>query len=96
MACINKKGSSKIGLNFLTRRIWLWAIGKGNTLTASHIIWVETIIADKEFRDMKQGVTEWKLNPRLFDKSAKQLGPFQVDLFVSRLNFQMLPYFSFS
>ena len=96
VACINKKGSTKPILNNFTRIIWLWAIKNNNFLTASHIPGKENIIADTESRKLIQSETEWKLNPNIFNNIVAKLGPFQADLFASRLNFQMIPYFSWN
>ena len=96
VACINRKGSSKEHLNSLTRQIWLWAIKNNNFLTASHIPGVNNVIADAESRKLTQGETEWKLNPTIFKKINDKLGPFEVDLFASRLNYQMIPFFSWN
>ena len=96
VACINRKGSTKPSLNKLVRTIWLWAIKNKNVLTASYLPGKHNIIADTESRNLSQGETEWKLNSNIFNKIVLNLGPFQADLFASRLNFQMTPYFSWN
>ena len=76
--------------------MWLWANKNNNLLTASHILGVNNVIADGESRKLTQGETEWKMNLSILKRLNNKLGPFQVDLFASRLNYQMLPYFSWN
>ena len=51
------------------------------------------MLADKESRE-KRLDTEWKLNPELFDCIVTLRGTVSVDLFASRLNYQLKPFVS--
>ena len=44
----------------------------------------QNVIADEVSRHMKDR-SDWKLNPKVFDQINKQWGPFEIDLFASRL-----------
>ena len=92
---INKMGSCKENINNIIRDIWLFCMERNIKITASHIPGVKNVIADKLSRSHKIDL-EWKLNPKIFDKLKKILGPFDIDLFSSRINFQMKPYASWN
>ncbi len=49
--------------------------------------------ADKESRNASDS-TEWSLNDSIYNSIAKLWGPFQIDLFASRLNFKVSNYVS--
>ena len=51
------------------------------------------MLADKESRE-KRSDTEWKLNPELFYCIVTLWGAVSVDLFASRLNYQLKPFVS--
>ena len=51
------------------------------------------MLADKESRG-KHSDIEWKLNPELFDCIVTLWGTVSVDLFASRLNYQLKPFMS--
>ena len=51
------------------------------------------MLADKESREAYSD-TEWKLNPKLFDCLVTLWGTVSVDLFASRLNYQLKPFLS--
>ena len=93
MACINKQGSTKIACNNLTREIFLWCQKTDTKITAIHIAGKLNVIADfMSRRDKSQ--TEWMLNVDIFRKINALLGPFEIDLFASRINNQLVKYVS--
>ena len=49
--------------------------------------------ADSESRVFSTS-TEWSLHPEVFDHINEMWGPFEIDLFASRLNFQVPTYVS--
>ena len=51
------------------------------------------MLTDKESRE-KRLDTEWKLNTKLFDCIVTLWGTVSVDLFTSRLNYQLKPFVS--
>ena len=82
--CINRKGSCKPHLNTLIRDIWLWCIQHDFDITAIHVPGVDNI-ADHGSR--KHGLeTEWCLKQSEFIKIENKYGPFDIDLFASRIN----------
>ena len=95
VSCITKFGSCKPKLNHITRDIWLHCFQRKNFITASHIAGKHNVIADKLSREHKVEL-EWKLNPNTFSLLSSVLGPFDVDLFASRVNFQFKPYISWN
>jgi len=93
VSCISRFGSCKPHLNDITRDIWIHCMNRDNFITASHIAGKHNIIADKLSRNHRIEL-EWKLNPAIFNLLSLVRGPFQIDLFASRVNFQMKPYIS--
>ena len=93
VASINKKTSNKGKINNITREIWLWCMKTNNIIRAAHIPGVENVTADKESRQLRRD-TEWKLNPSVFEKLQKIFGNMEVDMFASRLNYQIKTYVS--
>ena len=94
VACINKMGSSKFQLNKLTREIWDFTISHHNFIAATFIPGKINLIPDKESRNKRYVETEWNLNSQTFDIINKAFGPFNVDLFASRLNYKVKHYVS--
>lgn len=76
--------------NTITRNIWVWRIQRNIWLSASRLPGVENFVADKESR-LKHDNTEWKLNPKLFDKLGQIWPKPEIDLFPSRLILHILP-----
>lgn len=80
-------------MDSITKEIWEWAIKRNIHLTAVHIPGIENVKADflsRHFLDQM----EWKLNPHLFQEIVHVLFHPQVDLFASRLNYQLPKYVS--
>ena len=85
---INSMGGRSLACNQITRELWIWCANPRIWLSAVHIPGKENVLADKESRE-KRSDTEWKLNPELFDCIATLWGTVSVDLFASRLNYQL-------
>ena len=83
------------GRNFteLDRTLWLWCLQRDISLIAEHLPGVQNAIADEESRVMKDR-TDWKLNPEVFRRINRRLGPLTVDLFASCLTIQLPHFFS--
>ena len=92
MSCINRKGSAKEVLNSLARLIWLWALDRNIMIHACHIPGSKNTSADSESRKKRQ--VEWKLKTEVFKELEQIRGPFLVDLFASRISFQVDKYVS--
>ena len=74
-------------------QLWLWCIDHRILLSASHIPGKQNLLADKESRK-KRADFEWKLNHKLFQSVVLLGGTPSVDLFTSRLNYQLKPFVS--
>lgn len=93
---INHMGTSKSNIrNALTKSIWLWCCERNIWLTAVHIPGVDNVVADQQSR-ITNTSTEWSLNQQIFHDAISRLGftP-DIDLFASRINYQIKPYVSF-
>ena len=73
--------------------MWLWCIDKGIWLSAAHLPGSQNVQADRASR-IFHDQTEWKLDPDIFHRITSQLIKPEVDLFASRLNFQLDRYVS--
>ena len=91
---INKKGGRKKDLNEIARRIWLWAKEREIWLSAEHLPGVFNVQSDMTSRKQYAFEMEWRLDTTIFQCIDRQFGPFQVDLFATRLNAQCQKYFS--
>ena len=89
----NMDGSHSLHCNALTRDMWLWCIVKGIWLSAAHLPGSQNIQADRASR-IFHDQTEWKLDQDIFHRITSQLIKPEVDLFASRLNFQLDRYVS--
>jgi ribonuclease HI len=91
---INKQGSTQsANCNRITRTIWFWAIDRDIWLSATHCpgkLNIEADAASHIFNDS----TEWKLDPTIFYSICEVFSKPTIDLFASRLNFQLQPYSS--
>lgn len=92
ISCINKKGSAKKDCNDVTRSIWLWCLERNIKILAVHIPGINNVEADKESRKIRK--SEWKLDRAIFEMVNDMFGPFDIDLFASRLSKQVDVYMS--
>jgi hypothetical protein len=93
---INHMGTSKSDLrNALSKSMWLWCRTRNIWLTAVHIPGVENVEADHQSR-ITNTSAEWSLNKQIFYDAISRLGVTpNIDLFASRINYQIEPYVSF-
>ncbi len=77
--------------NELARTIWEWCIQKQIWLSATYLPGVLNVEADKQSR-LRHDNTEWQLNPHVFQMLVHLWGAPSIDLFASRLNYQITPY----
>ena len=91
----NKGGTHSVECNHIAQDIWSWGIQQGNWLSATHIPGVCNGAADHMSRVFHDN-TEWKLNPDIFSAICLDMGTGRpnIDLFASRLNYQVIPYVS--
>jgi hypothetical protein len=94
VAYINSMDGSRSPLsNDMAREIREWCMTKNIWLTASHIPGKLNVVADKVSRVFDDS-KEWKLDTDLFCKLTSHFGIPEVDMFASRLDYQMMPFVS--
>ena len=76
-----------------TKSIWEFLLSKGLNLTAEYIPTDLNTEADHESRNV-QDWTEWKLCPTVFQQVCQQFGHPDMDLFASRVSYQIPNYMS--
>ena len=93
---LNKMGSShSIICDSLVRDIWAFAISQNLWISASHIPGKQNAEADKESREHELQ-TEWKLSASIFQEITSHFQRYpDIDLFASRLNYQLKPFVSY-
>lgn len=91
---INSMGGTKsTECNALTKSIWLLCIENDIWLTACHLPGKLNVDADHNSRHFNDK-TEWHLRPDIFSKVTHVLGRPEIDMFASRLNYQLKNYVS--
>ena len=68
----------------ITKDLWMWCLQRSITLRTQHLPGKENITADEESRVIRDK-SDWMLNPSIFHRIQKNLGPVYLDLFASRL-----------
>ena len=91
---LSKYGGRKEHLNELTRQIWFWCISRNIKLSVFHLPGKLNTEADFLSRHLSVDM-EWKLNATIFRIISNIYGPFEIDLFASRLNNQLNKYASY-
>ena len=86
-------GSRSPECNHVAHRIWIWAKERNIWLTATHIPGIENVEADAQSRQFNDR-TEWKLDSKIFQRITDKLFSPEIDLFASRLNYQLKPFVS--
>lgn len=89
----NMGGSRSPECNHVAHRIWIWAKERNIWLTATHIPGIENVEADAQSRQFNDR-TEWKLDSKIFQRITDKLFSPEIDLFASRLNYQLKPFVS--
>ena len=81
--------------NAIGKQIWEWCIAKKIWLSASYIPGKHNVTADVEPL-RKQNGSEWMINEKILQQCLESLssGP-DIDLFASRMNYQLEKYVSF-
>ena len=87
----NMGGSHSIPCNNITRVIWLWCKDRETWIIPEHILGVENTEADLASRVFNDQ-TEWKLDPQVLTDIFTLFGRLVLDLFASRLNYQLPHY----
>jgi hypothetical protein len=93
VAYINKMGGTHSqGLAKLAIDLWEWCFQKDMMVSAQHLPGYLNVRADQE-SSVIQDSSDWKLNLSDFQALLNRWGPFEVNLFASRLTHQ-LPKFA--
>jgi hypothetical protein len=90
---INKMGGRKPLLCQIVQRIWDWCLERETFLVATHIPGELNVKADLLSR-RKFDRNDWMVNPNIFQRINEIWGPYDMDLFASRLNRQVNQFFS--
>lgn len=90
---VNNMGGKTPKCNKISKELWEWCAERSIWVTAVHIPGKENYLADKESRAKNRDV-EWKLDCEIFQLIVFYWYKPSVDLFASRLNYQMKPFVS--
>ena len=77
----------------IAKELWMWCLERNITVKAQYLPGVENVRADMESRIMPDR-SDWMLNRQIFQRIQNRMGPVGIDLFASRLTFQLPRYFS--
>jgi len=91
---INKAGSHAPEVHALCKLFYWYCIHHDISVHASWIPRDLNAFADFHSKHADKG--DWKLNPAVFSRLQNAWGQFDIDLFASYDNYQMIPYYSFS
>jgi len=88
-----KGGTHSVQLCNLALEIWEWCLKRQVSLQAEHLPGILNTVADTESKVMKDRC-DWMINPSVFQQIQQLMGPFQIDLFASRLTKQLTRFYS--
>lgn len=77
----------------IARTLWEYCLSNQISLSAEHLPGSSNQVADWHSRHWRY-VSLWKLNPQIFCQIQTRWGPFSMDLFAYRLDFQLNRYCS--
>ena len=87
----NMGGPKSLKMIKLNKEISDYLLSRRITITTEYLSSKLNIIADMESRE-KIDSSEWKLDPKMFERLVQLIGNPVVELFVSRLNHQLPQY----
>ena len=91
---ITSMGGVKLEIcNTMALQIWEWCITRQIWISARHIPVSQNVQTDKASREFKDSV-EWSLSEEIFQDINNRWGPFDIDMFASRLNYKVDAYAS--
>jgi len=90
----NRGGTRSVICNTITKDIITWCKDRNIWITACHIAGKDNIEADSLSRDLNPNI-EWTLNSDEFKVLCDLYGTPEIDLFASRLNYQIKKYISY-
>ena len=91
VAYVNNMGGKMVSLNCIAYSIWELSLSFDYSIEAFHVPGVENVCADSLSRK-REGSLEWKLHPTVW--IAEHYFAPGIDLFASRLNYQVGRYVS--
>ena len=89
----NLGGTVSAQATTLARELWMWCLERGILPTAQYLPGELNVRADTESRVMKDR-SDWMLNPSIFRRIQNRFPDMEIDLFASRLSFQLPRFFS--
>ena len=93
VACIERGGSVRPRLLAVAEQIFVWAFDRQISLSAEYMRGSDNTAADRLSREVRYS-TEWKLDSKVFSRLCSLFGVPGMDLFATRLNFQLSRYVS--
>ncbi|XP_064635165.1 uncharacterized protein LOC135492550 [Lineus longissimus] len=90
---INHMGGRKKECNAIARELWMWCTERKLFVTATYLPGALNVRADAQSRTYHHN-GEWSLDFMVFSCIAEIWGMPQIDLFASRLNYKVKPYYS--
>ena len=87
----NLGGSGSYRCNEIAQEFWGFCREHNLWVTAAHLPGWFNVLADEKSR-LFDDKTEWRLNLLIFAQITQRFGTPTIDLFASRLNFQLKPY----
>ena len=81
-------GMASIEMDLLAKKIWNWCLERNIFVSAAFIAGSSNVLADFSSRNFSD-TTEWMLKKEIFQKICAQFFTPDIDLFASRLNFQV-------
>ena len=91
---VNNKGGIKSEFcNKIAKELWVWCTSQNMWVSAAHIPGTQNTEADSFSRNFNEAI-EWKLSTHLFQKISSMFGNPTLDLFASRINYQIDRYIS--
>ena len=86
---INKMGGTHSPmLSYLAKNLWDWCLTHNISVTARYIPGVQNVEADRESRVFLDS-SDWKFHPGVFNRLHQKWGPLNIELFASRLSYQL-------
>ena len=89
----NLGGTVSAQATILARDLWMWCLERGILILAQYLPGEENIRADRESWVMRDR-SDWMLNPLIFRGILRHFPDRNIDLFASRLSFQLQRFFS--
>ena len=91
---VNKLGGTKSRLLAeIAKDFWHFCLSQRISVVAEYLPGRKNRVADWHSRHRRDS-SDWRLHPKVFRRLQRLWGPCLVDLFASRLNRQLLPFFS--